>query len=149
MPVTERPSRVRSSAGTSDQSVRLCARRNPEAPREAFFHFRIQARTLERPRASHGAELLGGGAQWLEGGAAQTRGCSHTRTTMTLFCLLSKHTHTHTRAHTLSHTHTHTHTHTHSLNSIFNLSVLYWHDKSYTFVLPKQLQLGCSQIVHI
>ncbi len=31
----------------------------------------------------------------------------------------------------------------------FNLSVLYWHDKNYTFVLPKQLQLGCSQIVHI
>ncbi len=31
----------------------------------------------------------------------------------------------------------------------FNLSVLYWHDKSYIFVLPKQLQLGCSQIVHI
>ncbi len=37
-----------------------------------------------------------------------------------------------------------------SLNSIqFNLSVLYWHDNNYTFVLPKQLQLGCSQIVHI
>ncbi len=33
--------------------------------------------------------------------------------------------------------------------SIFNLSVLYWHDKNYTFVLPKQLQLGCSQVVHI
>ncbi len=31
----------------------------------------------------------------------------------------------------------------------FNLSVLYWHDKNYTFVLPKQLQLGCSQVVHI
>jgi len=27
--------------------------------------------------------------------------------------------------------------------------VLYWHDKNYTFVLPKQLQLGCSQVVHI
>ncbi len=33
--------------------------------------------------------------------------------------------------------------------SISILSVLYWHDKNYTFVLPKQLQLGCSQIVHI
>ncbi len=39
--------------------------------------------------------------------------------------------------------------HSLSLNFNFNLSVLYWHDKSYTFVLPKQLQLGCSQIVHI
>ncbi len=37
-----------------------------------------------------------------------------------------------------------------SLSSqFFNLSVLYWHDKNYTFVLPKQLQLGCSQVVHI
>ncbi len=32
--------------------------------------------------------------------------------------------------------------------SLFNLSVLYWHDKNYTFALPKQLQLGCSQVVH-
>ncbi len=39
--------------------------------------------------------------------------------------------------------------HLSQFNSIFNLSVLYWHDKNYTFVLPKQLQLGCSQIVHI
>ncbi len=31
----------------------------------------------------------------------------------------------------------------------FNSSVLYWHDKNYKFVLPKQLQLGCLQIVHI
>lgn len=72
MPVTERPSQTRftpASSGASDQSVRLCARRNPEAPREAFVHFRIQARTLERPRASHGAERLVGGAQWLVGGA--------------------------------------------------------------------------------
>ncbi len=30
-----------------------------------------------------------------------------------------------------------------------NLSVLYWHDKNYTFVLPKQLQLGCLQVMHI
>ncbi len=36
-----------------------------------------------------------------------------------------------------------------SLSQFFNLSVLYWHDKNYTFVLPKQLQLGCSQVVHI
>ncbi len=36
-----------------------------------------------------------------------------------------------------------------SLSLNFNLSVLYWHDKNYIFVLPKQLQLGCSQIVHI
>ncbi len=36
-----------------------------------------------------------------------------------------------------------------SLSLNFNLSVLYWHDKNYTFVLPKQLQLGCSQVVHI
>ncbi len=35
------------------------------------------------------------------------------------------------------------------LIKFFNLSVLYWHDKNYTFVLPKQLQLGCSQVVHI
>ncbi len=72
----------------------------------------------------------------------------------------------HTNTHSLSHTHTHTlslslslsltqtQTHTHSLSQFqfqfnFNLSVLYWHDKNYTFVLPKQLQLGCSQVVHI
>ncbi len=36
-----------------------------------------------------------------------------------------------------------------SLSIQFHLSVLYWHDKNYTFVLPKQLQLGCSQVVHI
>ncbi len=36
-----------------------------------------------------------------------------------------------------------------SLSLNFNLSVLYWHDTNYTFVLPKQLQLGCLQIVHI
>ncbi len=36
-----------------------------------------------------------------------------------------------------------------SLSLNFNLSVLYWYDKNYTFVLPKQLQLGCLQIVHI
>ncbi len=36
-----------------------------------------------------------------------------------------------------------------ALIEFFNLNVRYWHDKNYTFVLPKQLQLGCSQIVHI
>ncbi len=85
---------------------------------------------------------------------------SHTHTlslslTHTLSLTLSL-THTHTHTHTLSLTHTHTLSRSLSLSlsltlsiSIFNLSVLYWHDKNYTFVLPKQLQLGCSQVVHI
>ncbi len=36
-----------------------------------------------------------------------------------------------------------------SLSIQFNSRLLYWHDKNYTFVLPKQLQLGCLQVVHI
>ncbi len=35
-----------------------------------------------------------------------------------------------------------------SLSLSLNLSVLYWHDKT-IHLLPKQLQLGCSQVVHI
>lgn len=92
----------RRAPGTSDQSVRLCARRNPEARREAFFHFRIQAHTA--------MTQAGRGVWWAGPSDSNTWPLTYQKRTtadwsffrfqrMTwLFCWQSKHKHAHAHA---------------------------------------------------